>query len=572
MVIVDSYARRRVQSLREQIKNDPPAGLKPIDQEAILMFDEELQQDRNKRNRCGWAHHASLLNDLLLIATETQLLAATLQDGQAAEDAVNEITSWITEEDLDAELSKSEYTVQSQLSALRNFAATLLDIDFDNLPERFDEIEPASHVTEDPAPLPAEVLRWEDVVEMVKEMDSLRDIALLLVQWDMGMRPQKELYTLQKKNIEFHDQTAEITLPNKHGKTDERKLLITVGWTVLQKWVEEEHPAQNDPEESMTSETFIWTKHKENKHLAYGSMAARFEVAGERAGIDKKHSAQHFRRSSASIFAGKSSITERDLRYMYSWSRKGHAPEHYIQRFSDATQKNIARARGLEIEDTDLNEDPDVTAIVCANCKEWTERALSNCVWCDHNVDEKQATINTSRTIENPVTMGEKSVKELIFDGDLTPEQIRLLLKVKPHIRSDPEFFGKLEEALPKAEALHDTDSDIIGATSPVGIAGYASATAARVTKGYGVAKHIALRIHPDFDGYPPSPARTAGILAGVGVIVTTAVAISVASGLTNVLTNPLALATLLVSLLVGTWLVDRDIPTIDEAVESAAD
>jgi site-specific recombinase XerD len=568
------YSRRRAEALREKIEDDPPEDLSAADREVLLEFDDELMRHRQKNNRCGWAHHASLLNDLLVIARGTQQLAATLEHGETGEDAVDDVTSWITQDWVDGEPDKSDYTIQSQLSALRNLAATLMDVEFEELPERFAEIEPGSYVVEDPAPLPAEVLRWEDLLEMIKEATSIRDIALLLIQWDIGTRPQKELWTLQKKNIEFRDNCAEITLPNQHGKTDTRKILVTVGWTALQKWVEDLHPAQEDPGESMGPDTYIWTKRNDNKLLEYGSMTARFEDIGKRADIDKEHSAQHFRRSSASILAGKPQINERDLRHRYSWSPKGNAPEHYIERFSDSTQKNVARCRGVDIEDLDsLDEDPDPTPVVCADCKEWTERAHTECVWCGHDIDETQQTINTSPTIKDPDTAGEKSVKELIFDGDLKAADIRSILKVKSHIRSDPEFFGKLEEALPKAVALEDSDDDLIGGTGVAGVTGRLSAAAASVVKGWGVAKHVAMSIHPDYRGYPPSPLRAAGIVAGTAVIMATAVAIIFASGLVGGgAADPVALVTLVVSLLVGSWLVGRDMPTIDEAVDEAVD
>lgn len=568
MALDNEYARERVRAIRERVAGPPEkreSGLTPEDRNILVKFDDQLTRDRKKNNRCGWYHHGNLLNQLFVFALETNCLAQTLEEGPEGDRALDEVLDWIHSQDY------SGYTVQGKLSTLRVFANTILG----ELPERFEEIEPSEHVEEDPAPLPSNIVEYVDVIEMIQEVDSIRDKALLLVQWSAGLRPMEELYTLQKKNVQFFEDHAVITLPSE-GKTDRREIIVVVGSPLLKKWVNEQHPVHDDPESSMNPETFIWTKRNENKHLQYGSMTARFDAAGERANIEKDHSPQHFRRSAASVLAGQPFINERDLRHRFSWSPRSRAPEHYIAANSDATKVNVARCRGQDVEG--IEESPDTAPVPCPRCGDWTTRALDACIWCHHNLETEQMTFSaSSRSMQDPRAAGEKDLAQMLLDGDVTADDLRTLQKLESVVKTEPELFDRLDQLITKADALEEAAKDERGSAlavaDPFGLVTYASGIATAAGRKWARAKHLALRVHPGFEHYPPQGPRLAGLLAGWFVILAASLATWSATGvLDDVLAGePLALLALAISLAVGSALVSRDIPTVREALEAAA-
>jgi len=569
MALDNEYARERVLSLRKRIAGPPETRedeLTPEDRNILVKFDDQLTRDRKKNNRCGWYHHGNLLSELFILAVETKSLATTLDDGHDGRAALDDVLEWIHDQDY------SGYTIQGKLSTLRVFAETVLG----ELPERFEEIEPGRHVEDDPAPLPSNIVEYTDVIKMVEEVDAVRDKALLLVQWSTGMRPMEELYTLQKKNVKIYDDHVVLSLPEK-GKTDRRDIMVVVGSQLLRKWVTDEHPAHHDPESSMNPDTFLWTKQNENKHLLYGSLTTRFSVAGERAGIEKDHSPQHFRRSAASVLAGQPYINERDLRHRFSWSPNSDSPEHYIAANSDATKVNVARCRGQDIEGMEGTED--TAPVVCARCGDWTTRGLEGCIWCQHDLDGEETPLGavSDAAMQDPRSAGEKDLAQMLLDGDVTADELRTLQKMESVVKSEPELFERLDQLITKADALEEAAKDERGSalavSGPFGAAASVSSALAAASRKWARAKHLALRVHPGFEHYPPRGGRLAALLAGWFVILAGAIAAWDATGiLDDVLAGePLAVLALVVSLAVGSELVRRDLPSVRDALRAAS-
>jgi len=563
MALDTGYAKSRVEAIRRQVAGPPDERTDELtdeDRDILIEFDEGVSRDRKRNNRCGWYHHKNLLTRLFVFAIETDSLADSLKDGEHGEKALDRILDWIHGQDY------SGYTVQGYLSTLRVFADTVCD----DVPERFDEIEPGEHVDEDLAPLPSNVIEFADMIAMVEEVDMLRDKALISTQWDGGFRPMEELYTLQRKNITLGEDHILITLPTNDGKTDRREILILSAAPYLRKWITEEHPVHDDPEDSMGPETFIWVKENENELPRYNTIAERFRVAGERAGLEKDHSAQHLRRSSASILAGQPHISERDLRKRFSWAKGSLAPEHYIAAFSTDTQVSVARCRGRDVEG--IEEKPDTASVPCTQCGRWTMRGVEECVWCSHNIDPDQQTFQP--TMADPRTAGKKSLKEMILDGEVTHDELKTLQKLEHEIKTNQDLFDELDQLMAKAKALED-DSNWSGRVgSALGIPGavaWASATAGGIAKRTAEVKHAALSLHPGFEDYPPKGPRLAKVVAVQTLWTATFVGMLAANGsLTRLMNgNVLEWAVAILGLSLGTLMVARAIPTPEEAVDA---
>ncbi|MDS0284689.1 tyrosine-type recombinase/integrase [Haloarcula onubensis] len=565
MALDTDYAKARVQTFRELVAGPPEKrddSLSPEDRNILIQYDEQLTRDRKHNDRCGWYHHANTLSRLFVYAQETGQLAACLKDGDEGEQALDQITDWIHSQDYGG------YSLQGHLSTIRVFAETILG----ELPERFEEIEPGAHVEEDPAPLPSNIVEYSDAIKMVVEVDSFRDKALILTQWSAGFRPMSELYTLQRKNVEIFDDHAEITL-EPEGKTNRRSVILVVGSAMLRKWIEEEHPVHDDPEASMGPETFIWTKLNKNKHLCYGAMAERFTVAGDRAELEKDYSGQHLRRSAASVLAGQPYISERDLRQRFNWSPNSDAPEHYIAANSAATKVNVAMCRGRDVDG--IKESPDTAPVLCPSCGDWTTRGLDSCIWCTHDLDDEQATFQ--QTMQDPRDAGEKDLAQMLLDGDVSASELRTIRKLEAQIKTERDLFEQIDDYIVKAEALedaHETGGDSVSSLLGVtGLVGWASATVGEAAQRWTSTKHAAMTIHPGLEDYPPSRPRLAGVLLGWLAILSVAIPLLIMNSIFQdvVAGEPTAVLSAIIAAGIGLWLVHRDMPSLDEALDAAA-
>lgn len=452
----EEHAKGRVIELRRDIVGEggpPNEDISDEDRDALIEFDEQMVADRLDSNRCGWKHHRNVLTHLHEYAVETDALAQSLEDGDRGTEAKRTLVRY-AEENYD-----NEYTLQAKLSAIRIFAATVLDQPM--LPPRFAKIEPSAHVEEDPAPLPSEIVEYDEILRMVKESDIIRDKALIPFQWENGPRPMEETHVLQRKNLDIRDGVILITLPRTAGKTNRRSVPATASMPYLRRWLRE-HPVWDDPSvpinrkdntiEDIPPETYLWTKQHKNELLSYGGFTARFDAAADRAGVTKQTSPQHLRRSAASIAARQPEIGERDLRELFDWSPFSTSPRHYIAAHSDKTLINITRARGHEIKD--FQEDIDTSPIVCERCGGWTMRGIDNCVHCSYALSDEQTTIDDmTRSVDNPYADQDMGIYEKVFKGDVTADDLESVQKVESDIRSMGEkFFRQLEELKNRAE------------------------------------------------------------------------------------------------------------------------
>jgi len=567
MALDENYAKQRVQSIRELVAGSPDERtdkLTPEDRNILIKFDESLTQDRKRNNRCGWLHHCNILTRLFVYAMETESLADSIQDGSEGSRALNQITDWIHEQDY------SDHSLQGHMSTLRVFAEEVCD----EMPEHYAEIEPSQWVDEDPTPLPSEIIDYEQAIEMAEEADMLRDKALILTQFGCGMRPMIALHPLQRKHVEIFDDHVKITL-EREGKDDRRTIICIVGSALLRKWITEEHPVHDDPEAEMNPETYIWTDDKKNEWLTYSALAQRFTSAGEAAEINGDYSPQGFRRSAASNLAKRPYINERDLRHRFSWSRGSSAPEHYIQEFGQATQVNVVRCRGRAVENMDeIQEMPDIDTIPCPNCADYTTRGLDQCIHCDHNLEEEQLTIDN--TVRDPRAAGERTLAQKLLDGDITADELRTIRKLEPHIKTKTDLFEELDDLIHKAQKLEESREETGGtvgaATGPTGVMAMLSEKVSEALTIQSKKVHAALSIDPEWQHYPPSKPRLAGIVLGWALILAVAIPIWLQNDIAQAAMagEPTAIGAAVLSFGFGCYLCIRDIPTIDDALTRA--
>lgn len=573
----EDRAERRVTKLRKLIagpQDERDEDISAEDRDALVKFDAQLVEDRQSHNRCGWKHHQNLLECLYDLATETDSLAASLEDGSRGRQAKTNLTGWV--------LSNYEngYTRQKYLSAIRVFARTVLDCE--QLPKRFAEIEPGEYVDEDPSPLPSNIVEYPDVLDMIRMVDSVRDKALIITQWDVGPRPMEEMYPLQYKSVEINEDHIIITLPRTSGKTDRRNLIVTAGFPLLKLWIEEMHPVHDDPETSLGPDTYIWTKQNKNELLSYDGFRKRFDIAGKRAELDKDHSAQHLRRSSASTMARQPSIGERDLREHFDWSPFSDAPEHYISQHSEGVLTNVAMARGHDV--ANVEKDESVAPIPCDRCGEWTTVGLEECVQCSYNLDPEQGKFEKQRKQIGHPREEEKPIEQKILDGDVTASDLESVQKVAPDIMAKGmDFFENLPEWIKKSRAMERTqsgsssDSKVPAFSNPSALAAWGAGSVCAAGERIVEAWHKAMKLSPEFEYYPINrmPRRRQAAFAGVMVGWFAVVAsVMVVTGDLQAIMNGdwTTIVGFTLAVLLGLVMVHYEIPTVEEAAEARAE
>ncbi|WP_226043533.1 site-specific integrase [Natrinema sp. DC36] len=560
MSLSDDYAQARVRSLRERIDGPPDkreTDLSDADREVLIEFDEEIRRINAAQSRFGGYQHSNLLKQTLMLALETGELAASLQEGERGQAAVDEMLMWIDDQDY------SGYSKQSPLSALRVFAELLIDGD---RPERFERISPSKDVERDPAPKPGNIIRYTDVVLMVKGLDHTRDKALVMLQWDGGLRPMSELWDLQYRDVHLLEDKIMLSLPA-DTKTGRREVVISVGAPFLRKWIEEEHPAHHETEPGMQPETYIWTKLNKNDWLGYSALSTVFDKAADRIDFEKDNSPQHFRRSAASILAAQATINERDLRSRFGWAPNTDSPEHYIAAFSEATHTSVLRARGHDVED--IEETEDTAPIRCASCETWTPRGLDRCIHCRHPIDAEIEAVQ--HTVTNPAAP-EKGLRQMIIDGDVTSDDLRSVQRLESVIQTEPQLFDQLEQIIIMAEALEaerEETGETAMATTVGGAIAWLSGAATSAALAWARTKDKVLRAHPEFDGYPPDRPTAAKIgvswllLAGIALTMTywTGSLQDLAAG------DPTQVIAVAIAALLGGVTINRITPSAEDAV-----
>jgi len=209
----------------------------------------------------------------------------------------------------------------------------------------------------------------------------------------------------------------------------------------------------------------------------------------ERVDLEKDHSPQHFRRSSATCVAERPYASERLLGKRYGWSWYSDTPEHYIQTMDEAVEDNVSRVYGHDVEA--VEEPPELAPVICPGCEEWTMRGLDSCIWRSHDIDEEIAEIQ--HTVSHSVKPN-KDLLDLIMEGEITADDIRSLRKLEPVIRSRPEVLDELEKLTQLAEGYEqERDGTSAKIVNGVGLLfAWGTAKASDAVEQFVRAKHVA--------------------------------------------------------------------------------
>ncbi|MFC3957582.1 tyrosine-type recombinase/integrase [Halovivax cerinus] len=398
--------RRALERLREQIEVGE-RDVSEADRELLLEFSDALEL---VPSRIGVDRHEKLLRHCTILAERSDGLEDVLEDREAAEAVVRVIHR---------EYENVESNKDNR-NALRAFGRFLTP--GDDVPESLEWIPTGTSSNYNPIPDPGDMLDWEDDVRpMIDETMNPRDAALIAVAWDGGPR-SGELLDLTVGDVTDHKHGLQITVDGKKGQ---RSITLITAVPYLNRWLSE-HPRRDD------SSAPLWCKLRSGEEISYQMARKIPREAADRAGVTKPVTFTNFRKSSASHLASQG-VNQAVLEDHHGWTRGSRAASRYISVFAEASDREVARAHGLDVE---VDEPDPIAAVECDRCGEKTPRDEPFCMWC-HQALEHGA------------------VDEIETEQDTQRRQLLGLAK------ENPELLDSLEELEPLVEALGG-DLDVI--------------------------------------------------------------------------------------------------------------
>ncbi|WP_082224511.1 tyrosine-type recombinase/integrase [Halolamina rubra] len=351
--------KRNVERCRER------DGLGDADAEAILDAHHHMELVGNAG--VSDSHHSDVLMRAVKIARETEpgTLAAALEDRDAAEDVVR----WINR------TYDNPETNRGYRQAFRAFGRHSLGVD--ELPECLDWVPAGYPSNYDPAPDPAQMLRWDDHIKpMLEGCNNVRDEALVALCWDLGPRTS-ELHELQVGNISEGDYGLTVTIEN--GKNGSRSPTIVRSVPFVRDWLER-HPGDRDD--------YLWTRMDRPERVSRNYLRDALKNAARRVDLDlpATPTPTRFRKSSASYLASQN-VNQAFLEDHHGWVTGSDKAARYITVFSDQSDRAIAEAHGVDV---DVEDDgPDM--VECVRCEALNDADRSRCRQCDQVLSQEAA-------------------------------------------------------------------------------------------------------------------------------------------------------------------------------------
>jgi integrase len=345
---------------RLQTNND----ISDDDRAVIEELDDAL--DRRRPQDLSAVRHKKLLRSVIIMSERHGGLADALKDREAAEN----LKDWIDDE------YENEESNRDMRAILNRFGGIVTGPRGDeNPPASIGWIPTTYSNSYDPTPDPRDILLWdEDVAPMLQAAQNHRDRALVAAAFDGGFRGG-ELKNLKVRSCQDHTHGMKLTV---EGKQNRRSVLLVPAVEYLTDWLAE-HPGDDgtDP---------LWSKLGTPERISDRMFYKTLDTLADRAGVDKPVTPTNFRKSSAAYLARRN-VNQAHIEDHHGWVRGSDAAARYIQVFGEDTDREIARAHGVEVNAADEPTTPE--ARMCPRCSATVEPHRSFCAECNQAVDRE---------------------------------------------------------------------------------------------------------------------------------------------------------------------------------------
>lgn len=359
------HATRRLENTRESVAEHD--DLADADRQLLQDFDRQLGLRQYSTER-----HLKLLRHCKTLAGVVEssrgpdiVPSVSLADCLDDRDSAESLVAWINR------TYENEETNRDMRVALRVFGKLVTD--GDEVPDTLAWVPSTTSRSYNPTPDPAEMLDWQDdVVPMTEAVHNLRDRALIAVAWDAGARAG-ELLDLRVGDVSDGTHGLQLSVDGKQGQ---RSITLFVADGHLSQWLDA-HP-------SGESTAPLWCRLNDGTaDLTYQRCNDIIKRAGDRAGIDKPVTFTNFRKSSASFLASQG-VSQAVLEEHHGWSRGSDVASRYVAVFDEASDRELARAHGLDVSD---DENDPIATVDCHRCGEPTPQDRPFCMHCHAAMD-----------------------------------------------------------------------------------------------------------------------------------------------------------------------------------------
>lgn len=356
--------RASIDRLRERL--DESSDISDADADALRRMTTRI--DLLGPASIGDHSHEKYLMRCVKLAEEVGGLADALERRGAAE----ELVAWINTEKTGSPETNKDYRV-----SLRQFGKHATG--GDGLPESIAWVPGGYPSNYDPQPDPAKMLDWtDDIKPMLSACRNLRDRALVALAFDGGPR-SSELRALDVDNIA--DATYGRKMVIEDGKTGSRTPTLHPSIPYLNRWLDM-HPADGERRAP------LWCQLTDGQtRITRNRMGDALKEIADRADVTKPVTPTAFRRSSASYYASKG-LSQSLLEQRYGWETGSDQAARYVAIFGDASEREIARIHGVDVE---ADEPEPIGPVECPRCERETPRDEDRCMWCGQALSPEAA-------------------------------------------------------------------------------------------------------------------------------------------------------------------------------------
>lgn len=393
----------QLDNLRERI--EAAEELSSDDQEVLSAFDDRLTLLATDYSD---ARHVKLLRHCTIMAERCGGLHRVLTSKEESE----RLVGWIND-NFSNEESNRDYRV-----ALRVFGRRVTEDD--DVPSHMEWIPTGTSSNYDPSPDPRDMLDWEgDVEAMIDAAKNPRDAAMFALQFDAGLRGG-EFKRLDYGDIQDNEHGLQVTVDGKQGR---RTVLLIPSVPYVSRWRDEHPGGDGDP---------LWSKLSATESVSDRMIYKAFRESAKRAGVTKPVTLTNFRKSSAAFLAARN-LNQAHIEDHHGWVRGSSVASRYISTFGQDTDREVARAHGVEIDAAD--EPADVSPVECPRCGTLNARSADFCSTCSQTFDREAKELLDELT---------SSMDERLIEAD-DHDTRRDLVGARQEIESSPEEFTKEE-------------------------------------------------------------------------------------------------------------------------------
>jgi len=223
--------------------------------------------------------------------------------------------------------------------------------------------------------LPEDLLSEEDILNLIKNANKIRDKALISVLYESGCRIG-ELATIKIKNVKFDGYGAKISV---FGKTGSRPVRIVMSAPYLLDWINKGHPDNNNPN------SYVWLSQKKDL-LSYGRIKDILRNIAKKAKIKKKVNPHSFRHARATQLAKK--LSDSQLKAIMGWTQGSKMSAIYVHLSGRDTDDAILELNGIKRKEEKSSK---IEPIGCIKCNHKNRPTSRFCEICGMILDKEEA-------------------------------------------------------------------------------------------------------------------------------------------------------------------------------------